>query len=849
MRRKKQNILKENDRIQKKILPKKENPFDQKIMKVKKNILNQNKGKYLTGKRIVNRLDQQDKRKKLLLNDMKKETKQNQLIDKRYAEKNQKMNLEEKMLGRLKVERMRQIEEEEKKMENLEKKNDFNFLKNLNDQNDDIDDGINLNEEEDERESLFMRNNFFVSTDDGDDGEEKRQSREEWLQEMMMESKKEKLDKKKEAEKIAETIKDLNEKWKEITTIPNVVIPRKMNMDGIDNPDDYDKNYVLLGVDPSTHSGTSKSLNDNELALEKFHELNRLENERMLKNKRRKEPKSLEDLSSDYDKYVDVKKKISKKDLKKMRYESDIVNCQYEELEENDEEVIDETNLIDEEEILKRRNLKNSEEDDQLYEGNLKETLKESKLLPFVIHLPRTENQLNILLKMFPNEHSVIYDRLINSNHPRLSEKNKDELKIFMSDVFFPFFFNCSKYLETKKSINCAYLMLFRLSRMFPETSSKLFIHQFRQLHYEIFGRSKTNSGNIQSTHLLRMIVPIEQSTNVTNEYQQDVTIRSLINEEFELNTELINKKIIKNSKNIFLIFRTVTTVFPIMARRHLIVYPFILFYISLMEILDQFVEKNDDSLIVAIKFIHLFIHHYLSSTKWYVPELITLTLASLRKMDDDRLKTHYFHFNVLMKDLLRLNEIYLNIGNASQEITWASTGTSWKPAMLNVLHPHYKTIQSIIQLLSTEDNLTKEKYSDLKENCEKWLKFYDVQQKEICRTKLKLKTKSLYEQKSLILFEPKLDRKKNRFDGQKRLTKEEEMKEKLENMKNLKNSLKKEKKSAARELRRDMQVVAGEKMKAMMESDAKRKRKLKEIHGQLATQEGDFRRIKRRAK
>lgn len=73
--------------------------------------------------------------------------------------------------------------------------------------------------------------------------------------------------------------------------------------------------------------------------------------------------------------------------------------------------------------------------------------------------------------------------------------------------------------------------------------------------------------------------------------------------------------------------------------------------------------------------------------------------------------------------------------------------------------------------------------------------------------------------------------------------TREEKEKERL------KHKYKKEFKGALREIRKDSRFLAREKLNEVMNRDAERKRKVKELFGSLATQEGEWKALKRKKK
>lgn len=73
--------------------------------------------------------------------------------------------------------------------------------------------------------------------------------------------------------------------------------------------------------------------------------------------------------------------------------------------------------------------------------------------------------------------------------------------------------------------------------------------------------------------------------------------------------------------------------------------------------------------------------------------------------------------------------------------------------------------------------------------------------------------------------------------------TREEREKERL------KHKYKREFKGALREIRKDSRFLATEKLNEVMNRDAERKRKVKELMGSLATQEGEWKSLKRKKK
>ena len=84
-----------------------------------------------------------------------------------------------------------------------------------------------------------------------------------------------------------------------------------------------------------------------------------------------------------------------------------------------------------------------------------------------------------------------------------------------------------------------------------------------------------------------------------------------------------------------------------------------------------------------------------------------------------------------------------------------------------------------------------------------------------------------------LKLFEPAFDSKFTR--------KKDDIQKKRKLIKNINQKIRKEEKGQLREMRRENQVIAAEKLKEKLEADEERKRKVKQLYQELAMQEGEY--------
>lgn len=87
-----------------------------------------------------------------------------------------------------------------------------------------------------------------------------------------------------------------------------------------------------------------------------------------------------------------------------------------------------------------------------------------------------------------------------------------------------------------------------------------------------------------------------------------------------------------------------------------------------------------------------------------------------------------------------------------------------------------------------------------------------------------------------LKMLEPAFDSKFTR--------KKDDIQKKRKLIKNVNQKIRKEEKCLLREVRRDTQVVASEKLRETLEADAERKRKVKQLYSELASQEGEYKKF-----
>ncbi|GFS86817.1 nucleolar protein 14 [Nephila pilipes] len=308
---------------------------------------------------------------------------------------------------------------------------------------------------------------------------------------------------------------------------------------------------------------------------------------------------------------------------------------------------------------------------------------------------------------------------------------------------------------------------------------------------------------------------------------------------------ELFQNYKAKKKKNNFpkleviLLFKYCSALYSVSDFTHPIITPVILFMCNILSSQFFITFQNIESRLCICSIIL----DCVTQSKRLVPEVICFLNKLLKCMfpckDESTKKATERKVNLIISEKQTCNEINdinclkpnesLSVNSRKLSIILKSVNLLQKFA---VLYQHLPSFHYLFkEILSNCSLLPIEYYPDVLKNVVSHL----IQEIEKNDTKFVPLTFPKVKPKPLKLFEPSYESKFNKKD---------DIKKKLKILKNVSQKIKKEEKDILRQMRRDMQVVSSEKLKEQLESDAERKRKVKELYHELSTQEGEYKKL-----
>nr|XP_015305527.2 nucleolar protein 14 isoform X2 [Macaca fascicularis] len=288
------------------------NPFEVKVNRQKFQILGR-KTRHDVGLPGVSRARALRKRTQTLLKEYKERDKSNVFRDKRFGEYNSSMSPEEKMMKRFALEQQRH--HEKKSIYNLNEDEELTHygqsLADIEKHNDIVD----SDSDAEDRGALsaeltaahFGGGGGLLHKKTQQEGEEqgKAKSRKELIEELIAKSKQEKRERQAQREDALELTEKLDQDWKEIQTLLSHKTPKSENRDKKEKPkpDAYDMMVRELGFEMKAQP-SNRMKTEAELAKEEQERLKKLEAERLRRM-----------LGKDEDENVKKPKHISADDL------------------------------------------------------------------------------------------------------------------------------------------------------------------------------------------------------------------------------------------------------------------------------------------------------------------------------------------------------------------------------------------------------------------------------------------------------------------------------------------------------------------------------------------------------
>uniref|UniRef100_A0A665WVJ0 NOP14 nucleolar protein homolog (yeast) n=1 Tax=Echeneis naucrates TaxID=173247 RepID=A0A665WVJ0_ECHNA len=856
----------------------KNNPFEVKINRKKFDILGR-KSKHDVGLPGVSRSKADNKRKETLLKEYKHKNKANKFIDRRFGEYDTKMAPEDKILKRFAMERQRA--HDKKDVYNLNEEEELTHYGQSLAEIEKFNDIVNSDDESDEKGLLSaeLTASHFGGGGGGllrkktsgerqeEDGNQRAKSRQELIEELIQKSKQEKRERQVQREEAQELTEKLDQEWKGIQALMVKKSPKVEHSDKQEEKpklDEYDIMVRELGFEMKAQpSERMKTLE--ELAKEEREKLQKLEADRLRRmmgdevgdNAQSQIHISADDLNDGFILDKEDKKTLSYQDGKwNIEEESEDVDEEEEsgeddesEAEEQDEDDGEEEDEVegeggqeedeeeeegeeeDEEEEDGHSDLESEQEseDGESKQENEDTSVKSKKSLskeevkaqqeaakaelPYTFTAPETYSDLKALLCGHnPDNQRLIVARTQKCNHPSLAVGNKLKLQ-----KLFGFLLEYIGELANRTppeliTIDKLIPELYALCQMFPEAACKAM---------------QTILGD--AGHSMEEVLEVKGRAAFP-------TLDMLI------------------------YLKVTALLFPTSDFRHPVttpVHPIYCTYCTLC-LLSKSLQDVTSGLVLCCLALE-----YVSFSKRFLPELINFLTGTLHLAVKDKTSLGYtvvppFRPSGKNTDLLVVSDSDSCKNWSKKELPLSATQ--------NLVHKNeMDRDQHRLMCLFTCLDLVKRcclLYKDLISFQHIFQPIRTLLSKHLSAQSLPEPLQELHGEileaigvatvtHSRLVFEKKkpiplklltpkivevLDYGKKR--GSNREEREQER---------LKHKYKKEFKGALREIRKDSRFLAREKLNEVMNRDAERKRKVKELFGSLATQEGEWKALKRK--
>ncbi|XP_054059106.1 nucleolar protein 14 [Rissa tridactyla] len=844
----------------------KSNPFEVKVNRQKFNILGR-KTKNDVGLPGVSRSKAIKKRTQTLLKEYKEREKANVFKDKRFGEYNTKISPEEKMIRRFALERQQNYGK--KNIYNLNEDEELTHYGQSLAEIEKLNDIVDSDSDTEERGTLsaeltaahfgggggLLRKK--ASSGQQDEEEEKPKSRKELIEEMIAKSKQEKQERQTRRESALELTEKLDNDWKEIQTLVARKTPKSERKDKEvekPKPDDYDMIVRELGFEMKAKP-SERMKTEEELAKEEQARLQKLEADRLRRmrgideqaNKKKPSHVSADDLADGFILDKDDRRLLSYKDGK-INIENEEENIESEEEGEKDEEGEEESGKEDNEnEEESEEESANEDEEDgaadshsdlesdleseeespgnkeqKKHKTNENESQTVEKLdpkmeaakseLPYTFAVPDSYETFQSLLAGRTIEQQLtILERIQKCNHPSLAVGNKAKLEKLFGFLLEYIGELATLDLPELRTIDKLVLPLYNLCQMFPEAASDSIKFILRD-----------------AAHDMEEVIEVKGRA----------TFPGL---------------------DMLIYLKITSLLFPTSDFWHPVVTPA---FIYMSQLLTKCRITTLQDVIKGLFICCLFLE-YISLSRRFVPEVINFLLGILhislpKKQAQGYTVVHPFtpvgkNLELLLvcdkKDLESWQKQNLPLSIVTRLKETSTTEMNHirlsclalcfdlikKCAALYESLPSFHEIMHPVRTLLTQ-------HVPVNEYPEQMQEWYYSALKEL-ESKVKQYTPLICEKKKpvpLKQYTPKIV-KVLEFGRKQGGSKEEQER------KQLIQKHKRELKGAIREIRKDNQFLARTQLSEIMERDSDRKRKVKELLGSLATQEGEWKAMKRK--
>lgn len=828
------------------------NPFEVKVNRQKFQILGR-KTRHDVGLPGVSRARAIKKRTQTLLKEYKERNKSNVFTDKRFGEYNSNISPEEKMMKRFALEQQRY--HEKKNIYNLNEDEELtHYGQSLADieKHNDIVDSDSDTEDRGALSAELTASHFGggvhknTSQKEGEDGD-KPKTRKELIEELIAKSKQEKRERQAQREDALELTEKLDQDWKEIQILLSRKSKKSENKEKKEKPqpDAYDMMVRELGFEMKAQP-SNRMKTEEELAKEEQEKLRKLEAERLRRmlgkdeheNKKKPKHTSADDLNDGFILDKDDRRLLSYKDGKmniedvheeQSKGTDGQENGQKEE-EESEEEGEDDESCEDPDESDgpdSHSDLESSaetEEEDATPKKEQRQTPggtspKEAHKahtaavaeLPYVFAAPESFEELKFLLSgRSMEEQLLVVERIQKCNHPSLAVGNKAKLEKLFGFLLQYIGDLAADSTPDLKTIDKLVVHLYNLCQMFPESASDAIRFLLRDAMHEMEEMIETKG---------RAAFP---------------------------------------GLDVLIYLKITGLLFPTSDFWHPVVTPAL---ICMSQMLTKCPVTSLRDVVKGLFVCCLFLE-YVSLSRRFVPELLNfllgiLYIATPNKKSQGSTLVHPFRALGKNSELLVVSDkadvttwqrgsLPLHWANRQSTLTATEanhTRLSCVASCLSLLKHcvlMYSALPSFHAIVTPHQALLAEHLAcslpqELQELSRSILSEVESQ-KQYCPPLICEKSKPV----PLKQFTPRLV-KVLEFGRKQGSSKEEQERKRLIH------KHKREFKGAVREIRKDNQFLARMQLSEIMERDAERKRKVKQLFNSLATQEGEWKALKRK--
>ncbi|XP_010640058.1 nucleolar protein 14 isoform X2 [Fukomys damarensis] len=804
----------------------KPNPFEVKVNRQKFQILGR-KTRHDVGLPGVSRARAIRKRTQTLLKEYKDRDKSNVFKDKRFGEYNSNISPEEKMMKRFALEQQRH--HEKKSIYNLNEDEELTHYgqsladiekhHDIMDSDSDAEDRGTLSAE---LTAAHFGGGAVLQKKATTQEEDKPKSRKELIEELIAKSKLEKRERQAQREDALELTEKLDQDWKEIQTLLSHKTPKSENREKEKTkPDAYDMMVRELGFEMKAQP-SNRMKTEEELAKEGQERLRAERLRRMLgkdEDEKTKKPKhmSADDLNDGFVLDKDDRRLLSYKDGKLS------IGEDAQEGQSRADGSLEGERGEDSDSPDGHSDLDSSEESEEEHEkkpaagqwqslGGREARRAVGGELPYTFAVPESYEELrSLLLGRSAEEQLLVMERIQKCNHPSLAVGNKTKL-----EKLFGFLLEHVGDLATSdppdlKVIDKLVVQLYNLCQMFPEAASSSVQFVLRDAMHEMEEVLETRGRAVFPGLDVLIYLKIAGLLFPTSDFWHPVVTPALV------------------------CMSQILTKCPVLSLRDVV-----------------------KGLFVCCLFLG-----FVSLSRRFIPELVNfllgiLYIAAPNKQSCGSTLVHPFRAHGKNSELLVVSDKddVVTWQRGSLPLHWA--GGSRTPTKAEANHirlsclavglallqrcvlvygalPSFQAIVRPLRALLAVHQVERSHPLELQELSQSILT--DIEnQKQVCRPLICEKSKPV----PLKLFTPRLV-KVLEFGRKQGSTKEEQERKRLIH------KHRREFKGAVREIRKDNQFLARMQLSEIMERDAERKRKVKQLFNSLATQEGEWKALKRK--